>query len=86
MSNLLDFAFWKPSNPFLVENSEHIEFKNFSIHYVRPFHSEAIKTKNGLSSKLEEIGPSFLKNQLAYLTGELQPEVFLFTNKRNIFL
>lgn len=41
-----NFIFHGFSNPFVIYDSKNVTFKNFSIDYVRPFHSEAIIIQN----------------------------------------
>ena len=67
-----EFIFHGFVNPFVVDNSSQITFKNFSIDFNRPFHSEGIILANnpdGVDLEIPENFPFKIQNRLLLFTG-----------------
>jgi hypothetical protein len=83
------FIFHGFVNPFVVENSANITFRNFSIDYNRPFHSEAIILANnddGIDMEIPENFPFRISNGLLLFTdGGLEDARKTTVNKPTVY-
>ena len=82
------FMFHGFVNPFIVNNSADITFKNFSIDFSRTFHSEAIILKNHDEGMDVEILPDFpfiVHRGTLLFTGHAKPEKKLTTVSKGSF-
>ena len=71
-----DFIFYGFVNPFIIENSENVVLKNFSIDFHRPFHSEAIIKAVGdgyFDVEIPENFPYRIVNHLSQFTDWSRP-------------
>lgn len=81
-----DFVFHGFTNPFMVYSSENITFKNFSIDYQRPFHSEGIilaNNKDGIDIEIPQQFPYRINNGTLVFTGGEQAEERQTTVSKN---
>lgn len=83
------FIFHGFVNPFIVENSKNITFKNFSIDFSRPFHSEGIIIQNnddGIDIEINENFPFVVQNGILLFTdGSREDESATTVSKSAIF-
>lgn len=72
------FVFHGFTNPFLIENSTNIKFKNFSVDCARPFHSEGIilaSNENEMDLEIPEQYPYKIANNILVFTdGDAQKD------------
>ena len=67
-----DFIFYGHLNPFVVENCDNVIFRNFSVDFDRPFHSEGKIIANhaeGIDIEISEEFPYKVSNGVLVFTG-----------------
>jgi len=81
------FIFHGFTNPFIVDKSSNITFKNFTVDYSRTFHSEAIilaNNEDGIDVEIPEAFPFRINNGILVFTGNDKEEERQTTVSRNL--
>jgi len=83
------FIFHGFINPFVINNSSNVTFKNFSIDFFRPFHSEATITaqnSDGLDIDIPVDYPYIIDNGiLVFIDEELNKQINTKISRENIY-
>jgi hypothetical protein len=83
------FIFHGFTNPFVVNNSSNITFKNFSIDFSRSFHSEATiiaQNSDGLDINIPAEYPYIIDNGiLVFIDNELNKQINTTLSRENIY-
>jgi hypothetical protein len=84
-----EFIFHGFINPFIVDDSENITFRNFSIDFARPFHSEGIilgHDEEGMDLEIREGFPFKVhRGTLLFTDGEKEKGQLTTVSKGNIY-
>lgn len=84
-----EFIFHGFINPFIVEDSKNITFKNFSIDFSRPFHSEGIilgYDENGMDIEISKGFPFKVhRGTLLFTDGQKEEGQLTTVSKGNIY-